>query len=181
MSRCRLSVAALLLAAATPTTAATPPQSPQVPFPPSQFPPTPSMATDQFGSQPRLGERRGALFAKMSPEGRATMRAAMRAADRRDNRAKIQATRDRMLAVLEAERLDTVALKRAMDAERDAADAMRAEHQAALLAGFIRLSLADRRVFVADARGMRSRIAEKVKAFREARDERRRATPPDAN
>lgn len=171
MSKFRVAAVAALLFAAPPLAAQTP------------FTPPSSPTIEDAGGKPHFGKRhrRGKMFASMSDAGRATMRDAMRSVDRRDNRAEVKAARDRMLAVLEAERLDTAALKRAMDAERDAAEAKRAEHHAAMAAGFARLSLADRRAYVADARAWREHAGKRAEAWRERRGARGMASPPEAN
>ncbi|MBV8971153.1 MAG: periplasmic heavy metal sensor [Sphingomonadaceae bacterium] len=138
----RMLIAAALLAAGVPAVA--------------QVAPPPGEMADG-------GERHGnPMFAGMSEAGRATMRAALRSADPRADKAATAAARDRMLAILEADRLDVPALRRAMDDEREAANAAKVRHQAALVAGLQQLSLADRRAFVANARAIRERIADRV-------------------
>jgi uncharacterized membrane protein len=114
---------------------------------------------------------RSNAFAGMSEAGQATMRAAMRDGfeERRDERAKIRAARDKMLAVVEADRLDTAALKRAMDEEREIAAASHVLRQDAMLAGLSKLSVEDRKAFVAGARTSRERVAERVGRMRERR------------
>lgn len=114
---------------------------------------------------PHIPGAHNPIFAGMSAAGRAAMLAAMRGVDMRAGKAEVAAARDRMLAVLDAERLDAVALRRAMDDERAAValqQAQQAKRQAAMLAGFEQLSLADRRAFVADARGVRDRFEARV-------------------
>lgn len=98
-------------------------------------------------------------FAGMSPSGRRAMATAM-AAGRGDNadHQRVRAARDRMLALLSADRLDTAAVRRTMDEERIIATAMHTRRQAALLQALQGLSVADRRAFVADARAMRGRF-----------------------
>lgn len=130
----------------------------------------------RLGDGPMHGERmlrHGGLgrFSGLSEAGRATMREAMRGEreERREDREAVRVARDRMLAVLEAERLDTAALRRAMDEERERANASRERAQAALLAGFAKLSAADRRAFVADARAMRGRMEGRFRQFRARR------------
>ncbi len=98
------------------------------------------------------------MFAGMSEAGRLTMRSAMHGEERQAEHAAVAAARDRMLAALDAERLDVGAVRRAMDDERDAANAAKVRHQAALLTAFQQLSVADRRAFVANTRAMRSRV-----------------------
>ncbi len=116
----------------------------------------------------RGGDRmRGRAFASLSPEGRTIMRDAMRGGvDRKQDHAAVMAARDRMLTVLDADRLDTAALKRAMESERDVVNASRDRTQAAMLAGFAKLSVADRKAFVADARALKARMEERVKNWR---------------
>ncbi len=140
----------LLLAAATPLAAQVPP------------PPPGAMAGE--------AEHRGnPMFAGLSEAGRATMRAAMRGADPRGDHAAMAAARDRMLAVLDADRLDVTALKRAMDDERETANAVKARHQAAMIAGLQQLSLADRKAFVANARAVRERFEGRADGWRDRR------------
>ncbi len=113
------------------------------------------------GPDGREMDRRGPRpFAGMSEAGRRAVTEALRPSSDVDRaeRARVGAARDRMLAVLGADRLDPQALKRAMDDERDAATAMHARRQAAVLQALQVLSTADRRAFVADAKSMRSRF-----------------------
>lgn len=110
---------------------------------------------------PHVPGMHNSMFAGMSEAGRAAMLAAMRGVDMHVGKAEVAAARDRMLAVLDAERLDPMALRRAMDDERAAValqQAQQAKRQAAMLSGFEQLSLADRRAFVADARALRDRV-----------------------
>lgn len=143
---------ALLLAAAAPAVAQMPPPSP--------------------GADAMSGRHGGRMhgrdmFASMSEAGRKTMMEAMRSGgDRRAERAEVKAARDRMLTLLEADRLDNAGLKRALDDERNAANANRERHQAAMLAGFTKLSVADRKAFVADARAMRARMEARMQGWR---------------
>ena len=110
----------------------------------------------------------GGMFAGLSEAGRATMGEAMRAGGNpRGDREAVKAARDRMLTVLEAETLDTNALKRAMDDERGAAQAGRVTRQAAMLAGFAKLTTADRKAFVASSLAMRQRMEARVVRMRQ--------------
>lgn len=128
-------------------------------------PPAAGAARDRPGPAHRMHGKQ--MFASMSEAGRATMREAMKAGgDREADRAAVKAARERMLVLLDAERLDTAALKRAMDDERKASNASRERHQAAMLAGFSKLSLADRKAFVADSRAMKSRMETRMKDWR---------------
>ena len=113
---------------------------------------------------------RGPIFGSMSDAGRRVIMGAMywmpgppgsppvRSPDGDRDRNMVHAARDRILTLLAANRLDVVALRRAMDDERQAANQIKLRHQAAMLAAFQRLSPADRRAFVADARSMRERM-----------------------
>ncbi len=114
-----------------------------------------------------MGQR---MFGAMSEAGRQTLMDAMRAAgDRKAGHEEVKAARERMLAVLDADRLDTGALKRAMDDEQRAVDASRDRMQAAMLAGFTKLSVADRKAFVADARSMKARMEARMDDWRKNR------------
>ena len=105
---------------------------------------------------------RGGMFAGLSDAGRAMMRDAMKAGDPRAEHEAVKAARDRMLLVLEADRLDTAALKRAMEEERKAVQTGHDRRQAAMLTGLSKLTLEDRKAFVANARGMRARMQARV-------------------
>lgn len=138
-------IAMLLLAVAVPAAAQTPPPAAQA---------------------PRRGDG-NPMFAGMSDAGRAAMRAAMRGSNPHSDQAVTAAARDRMLAVLDAEALDPVKLKRAMDDEREAATTAKVRRQAAMAVGFQQLSAADRHAFVANARAMRERMDGKVARWKE--------------
>lgn len=120
--------------------------------------PTAAIQLQAPGAEALPPPRGNPLFASMSPTGRAIMRAAMRSGELPAAQVATDTARDRWLAVLDADRLDPVALKRGMDDERDAANAAKMRRQAAMLAGFEQLSLADRRAYAAEARAMRARI-----------------------
>jgi Spy/CpxP family protein refolding chaperone len=131
-------------------------------------PPPAPPAGDMSPKRLRGGSDR--MFPSMSEAGRATMREAMAAGDnRRAEHDQIKAARDRMLTLLEAERLDAGALKRAMDEERTIANASRERRQAAMLTAFGKLSVADRKAFVTDSRAMKSRMEERVQGWRARR------------
>lgn len=151
----RALAAGLLMAAATPILAQTPPP----------------------GGMGHGGRHQA--FQSMSEAGRATMMEAMRAGgDRKAEREAVKAARERMLTIIGADRLDTAALKRAMDDERNAALANRERHQAAMLAGFGKLSVADRKAFVADSRSIKSRMEQRVQDWRGRRGMRDDMPPP---
>jgi hypothetical protein len=59
-----------------------------------------------------------------------------------------------------------------MDDERKAAEATREKRQAAMLAGFTKLSVADRKAFVANARAMKERMETRMGKARGGRDGR---------
>jgi uncharacterized membrane protein len=121
-----------------------------------------------WGGRDGVGHERGRAFASLSPEGRTIMRDAMRGgSDRKGDHEAVMAARDRMLTVLNADRLDTAALKAAMADERNIVNASRERTEARMLAGFSKLSVADRKAFVTDARALRQRMQERVKAWRD--------------
>ena len=74
----------------------------------------------------------------------------------------IAAARDKILVLLDADKLDVAALKRAMEAERATAEAMHNKRQAALLGAYQKLSVADRKALVAEARAMRARMESRM-------------------
>jgi Spy/CpxP family protein refolding chaperone len=151
------------------------PAAAQVPPPPS--PPLAGMAGHHGGSH-RSADR---MFPSMSEAGRATIREAMMAGDdRRDNRQKVAAARDKLLSALEAERYDAGAVKRAMDEERALSEASREQRQSAMLAAFGKLSAADRKAFVTDSRAMKDRMGQRAQSWRERWRERRAGGTGDA-
>jgi Spy/CpxP family protein refolding chaperone len=154
----RAATIGLLLAGAAPLFA----QVAAPPAPPAPMHPPQSIGRMHGGGN-HSGKHGGGMFAGLSEAGRTTMREAMRAGgDPRADRDAVKAARDRMLTVLDAESLDTGALKRAMDDERRAAQAGHDKRQAAMLAGFTKLSTGDRKAFVANARAMKQRMEVRV-------------------
>lgn len=108
-----------------------------------------------------------AMFDSLSPEGRKIMIDAMASAgDRKSVHEQVRAARDHMLAVLDADRLDVGALKRAMDEEQASVNAQRDRMQQAMIGGFTRLSVADRKAFVAYARAMKNRMEARMDKWR---------------
>ncbi len=129
----------------------------------------------------RLRDRvENGLLAGMSPAGRQIMAEAMRGnpADRITEREAVSAARDRMLTLLENERLDVAALRRAMDDERTAAETTHQRRQAQMLAALQRLSLADRKAFVANARAAKNRMDDRLRDARERGAVVQDAPPP---
>lgn len=131
------------------------------PAPPQ--PPTPPAMAGAHSGHNMTGMDKGArgmrMFPSMSEAGRKSMNDAMMAGgNRRDDRQKVEAVRDKMLAALEADRFDAGAVKRAMDEERAISDSTRQQRQAAMLAAFQKLSPEDRKAFVTDSRAMKSRM-----------------------
>lgn len=124
---------------------------------PPQASEAPAMKRDGHGG--RMG---GRMFASLSESGRATMMEAMKASDWRGDRTAVRAARDRMLTILEADKLDTGALKKAMEDERAISNASHDRRQTAMLAAFSKLSVEDRKAFVTEARQMRERMQERM-------------------
>lgn len=172
----RAATIGLLLAGAAPLFAqATPPAPPAPPAVSDSMRAERMAKRAELRSQMRMqhmGQR--GMFAGMSEAGQAIMREAMRSGgDPRADRDAVKAARDRMLTVLDADRLDPGALKRAMDDERKAAQASHDRRQSAMLAGFEKLSVTDRKAFVASAREMKARMEARVGKMREWRQNRR--------
>lgn len=162
----RIAAIGVAIAGAAPVFA----QSPPPPMPPGA-PSGPGGYAAPRGMHAMPGHGGGMMgkraFASLSEAGRATMTEAFRAGgDRKADRQAVKAARDRMLAVLDGDRLDVAALKRAMNDERSAANTSRERAQAALLAGFTKLSAADRKAFVADARSLKSRMEGRMRDWR---------------
>ena len=136
-------------------------------------PPAPPQMGHHAGQKGPHGMERGMamgarMFPSMSEAGRKTMHEAMMAGgNRRDDRQKVEAAREKMLAALEAERFDAGAVKRAMDEERSIAEATRQQRQAAMLAAFQKLSPEDRKAFVTDSRAMKTRMQGRMEGRRE--------------
>ncbi len=153
----RTSLVALALVATMPAIAQTPPAGQPMPYK--------RQMQGRAGGPVGMGmmDMRPA-FATLSEPGQAILRDAMRGAgDRRVEHAAVRSARDRMLTILDADRLDTGALKKAMDDERSAAIAGRERTQAAMLAGFQKLSTADRKAFVNESRVLRARMESRLK------------------
>ena len=164
--------AALVMVTALPAAAQMPPPGEMTPDGPGRNPDVAGRMRREPGRMPG-----NSMFAGMTDAGKAIMRTAMRDADPRTDRAATDAARDRMLTVLDADRLDPGALKRAMDDEREAASVAKARHQSAMIAGFQQLSLADRRAFVVNARAVRNVMKDRI-AFRDRREPRGPAAMP---
>lgn len=170
---------AALIAAAPAFAQSAPPAPPAPPAAHTGHHPGPkgphAMERGMHGSWSGGGAR---MFPSMSEAGRATMREAMMAGgNRSDDRQKMAAAREKMLAALEADRFDAVAVKRAMDEERSLADASRQQRQAAMLAAFQKLSPEDRKAFVTDSRAMKSRMQARMDGWRERWRQRRGGEP----
>lgn len=141
----------------------------------AQTPPPPP-AGPQAGPEPgtmrmHRMERRQA-FGSVSPEGRKVLADAMRAA--KADRAAIIAQRDRINALIAADRLDVPALRRAMEEERRLVDQQHARRQAAMLAAVQKLSAEDRKAFAADARQGRAMAEGRAAEWRKWAEEYRR-------
>ena len=161
----RLLAAALLLAAAPALAQTAPAPAPATGAAPAGSAVPRGQVRDRPGPMSMM---HGGMFKSLSPDGRATMREAMKGdmAARQAERAAVKAARDRMMTVLEAEKLDVAALKKAMADERAAANAGRERMQASMANAFAKLSLADRRAFVTEARQMRTRMDERMKGWK---------------
>lgn len=142
MTPTRFSTLALAALIAAPALAQTPP------------PPPPP------GGQGRMmGER---AFPSLSPEGRQIMRDAMRNSRAGADQDEIRNARDRVGSIVAADRLDVNALRQAMDAERRLVDAQHKRRQDAMIAAFQKLTPADRKAFVADAKAGGDRMRAKM-------------------
>ena len=124
---------------------------------------------------------RGPMLSTVSPEGRKILREAMRGSQ--EDHAAVRAARDRINALVGAEKLDLAALKRAMDDERRLIDGQHAKRQQSMLAAVQKLSAEDRKAFAADARKARADVEKRTDEWRKWADGRRKAGrdgPPPA-
>ena len=116
--------------------------------------------------------RRAAMVAGMSEPGQQIMLSAMGGREGKAERMRVQAARDHMLDILDDDRLDVPALRRAMEDERTAVSAQQARRHAAMLGAFQQLSVADRKAFVAGTRTVRARFEQRADDVRERRLQR---------
>ena len=117
------------------------------------------------------------LLRNLSPEGRATVQQALRAAHDPATRQQIESVRARMLDLLAAEVLDVGALSQAMLEERNLVQGQQQRLQAGKLRAFEALNVADRRALVAAARDVQARVADRrsrARAFLPAERDRAR-------
>lgn len=123
-----------------------------------------------------MHKQRGPMFGNVSPEGRNILMEAMRGAG--GDRSAIHASRDRVNAVIGADKLDVAALKRAMDDERRLVDAQQAKRQDAMLVAVQKLSVTDRKAFAADAMKARAGVEKRTAEWRKRAQERRNVAKP---
>lgn len=135
-------------------------------------PPQPMMLRDGPAGT-GLGTLRMGL-ADLSPEGRATVQEAVRAARDPEALAAIRVARARILQLMAAERLDVAAFERALREERTLAMRQQERAHSTLLATVQKLSPADRKA-LADA-GLRAR--ERLASRRAVIIERARSRQP---
>lgn len=115
------------------------------------------------------GER---MFPGVSAEGRQTLLTAFRDPGDKASRDQIRAARDRVAALLSADELDTGALRKAMDSERALIDAQQKARQERMITAYQKLSPADRKAFVADARAGRDRMEKRMGEMHRKKAER---------
>ena len=128
-------------------------------------PPAPPTAGATAPKVKMMRVHRGPMFGNVSAEGRAILRESMKSDP--EGRAAVKAARDRINDLVAADRLDTAALKRAMEDERRLVDAQHAKRQASLLAAIQKLTPADRKAFAEDARKSRDEVEARVIRWRE--------------
>lgn len=136
--RSKLGLGALLALAAAPTLA-----QPGPPMPPNP------VVIHRFN---------GGMLMELSPAGRRIMRDAMRIEESDAERAALTAARQRVLHLLEADRLDVAGLRQAMAEERRLADRRQQRRQDEMLAALRRLSTEDRRAFAEGMRDQHERV-----------------------
>ena len=145
---------ALLLSATAPTLAqSVPPVPPLTPMPPAPH--------------VKINSGHPRMFVELSPQGREIMREAMKAGYDRDSKKAIKAARDRVLALIAADKLDVAAIRKAQAEERNLVMQKHARSQEAMLNAYQRLSLADRKAFAESMRDREDRMADHLKQARE--------------
>lgn len=124
---------------------------------------TPALAqpapTASVGSAGWAGHHGPGPYAALSPDGRQILKAARQATHNDGTRAQIDATRAQIMTLLDADTLDVHALSRAMVTERSLSQGEKLRQQAALLAAYQKLSLADRHAYVAASRAIAAQVA----------------------
>ena len=140
-----------LLAAAGPALAQGPVAPPGPPVPP---PP------------PTVVFRTGGMFAGLSLQGQAIMREAVRQRRSPKEAEALRAARQRVLALIAADRLDIAAIRRAQAEERRIVMEGHARQQEALLDAYRKLSPADRKAFAEGMRRREARMDEHVRTMR---------------
>lgn len=125
------------------------------------------VAAQAMGPGGGMGLGGARMFQDMSPEGRAIMRQAMRDARESDTVVAIHAARGRMLDILAADPFDAAALQRTMQEERQLVLSQHQRMHAAMVAGFSRLTPADRRAFATSARAAREWMEDRREQRRE--------------
>lgn len=114
--------------------------------------------------KPCAAEHHGPMFQNMSEAGRTQLFAAMRSTPK--ERAEAKKARDQINSLIAADKLDSAALRRAMDNERKLTDTQRARRQVAMLAAIEKLSEADRKAFAATASRARATVEARTDAWR---------------
>lgn len=153
----------ILLACAIAAAVAAPALAQSAPPPPPLPPGADSAPTMRGNIFERRGDRGGyGMFRNVSPEAQAVLTDAFTGPNPASDRQDVRAARDAILRVLEADRLDTAALRRAMDEERRIIDRQQTARQERLLSAYQKLSLEDRRALASDGRQARDRVARMI-------------------
>lgn len=160
-----LATAALMAAPALAQTAAPPA--------PAAGAMTPALKAERMRA---MHAQRPHMLGNLSPEGRKILSEAMHGTQ--EDRAAVKAARDRISALVGADRLDVPALKRAMDDERRLVDGQHAKRQQAMLAAVQKLSIEDRKAFAADASKARADVEKRTAQWRKWAEERRKGGEP---
>jgi Spy/CpxP family protein refolding chaperone len=169
LSRLRERALAATLAAAIAAPALAQAAPPAPPVPPAG---SPSVEQRREVRVYRMDRREG-MFGNVSVEGRALLSEALRT-NRPEDRAQVQAARDRINTLIAAERLDMAALRKAMADERRIVDEQHARRQAALLEAVGKLTPADRKAFAEDAMKGRRQAEARADEWRRWAEEYRR-------
>lgn len=156
--------AALAVAIAAPALAQVAPPAPPAP------PPGPAVIRISPGME---GRRWVDRFEGMSPEGRRILSEAMRPQMTPQDRQATKAARDRVLALIAADKLDVAAVRRAQAAERELVVRQHEKQQAAMLEAYQKLSLADRKAFVEGMQDQEDRMRRHMERARQQLEQSR--------
>jgi uncharacterized membrane protein len=130
-----------------------------------------------------MGLRLRDVMMKLSPEGRKIMMDSMRAQPdlMKENREKQRINHDRILAIINADKFDAGALKKAFAEERNLNEAAQQNRQDALVSTLSKLSDADRKIVATSMMEMRDKMQERAGKWRDHKGRSNMPKPTPGN